>query len=319
MRKKVTIVGAGNVGATTALWLAERDYADIVLIDVVEGLPQGKALDLQQAGPIERFDTKLIGAQEYAPTANSDLVIITSGLARRPGMSRDDLVAQNASIILSVVEQVVRYSPESILLLVSNPLDAMVHLAYRVSAFPKNRVLGQAGVLDTARFRTFIARELDVSVEDVQGFVLGGHGDSMVPLPRFTTVAGIPITELLPADRIEAICTRTAQGGGEIVGLLKTSAFYAPGAATAEMADAILLDKKRVLPATVYLQGEYGIDDLFIGVPVKLGAGGVEQIIEIKLTAEEDRALKRSAAAVREIVDGMFARLNLDDRRGTVR
>ena len=319
MRKKVTIVGAGNVGATTALWLAERDYADIVLIDVVEGLPQGKALDLQQAGPIERFDTKLIGAQEYAPTANSDLVIITSGLARRPGMSRDDLVAQNASIILSVVEQVVRYSPQCALLLVSNPLDAMVHLAYRVSAFPKNRVLGQAGVLDTARFRTFIARELDVSVEDVQGFVLGGHGDSMVPLPRFTTVAGIPITELLPADRIEAICTRTAQGGGEIVGLLKTSAFYAPGAATAEMADAILLDKKRVLPATVYLQGEYGIDDLFIGVPVKLGAGGVEQIIEIKLTAEEDRALKRSAAAVREVVDSMFARLDLDGRRSTIR
>ena len=319
MRKKVTIVGAGNVGATTALWLAERDYADIVLIDVVEGLPQGKALDLQQAGPIERFDTKLIGAQEYAPTANSDLVIITSGLARRPGMSRDDLVAQNANIILSVVEQVVRYSPESILLLVSNPLDAMVHLAYRVSAFPKNRVLGQAGVLDTARFRTFIARELDVSVEDVQGFVLGGHGDSMVPLPRFTTVAGIPITELLPAERIEAICQRTAQGGGEIVGLLKTSAFYAPGAAVAEMADAILLDKKRVLPATVYLQGEYGIDDLFIGVPVKLGAGGVEQIIEIKLSAEEDRALKRSAAAVRELVDAMFARLNLDGRRSTMR
>jgi malate dehydrogenase len=290
-----------------------------VLIDVVEGLPQGKALDLQQAGPIERFDTKLIGAQEYAPTANSDLVIITSGLARRPGMSRDDLVAQNASIILSVVEQVVRYSPQCILLLVSNPLDAMVHLAYRVSAFPKNRVLGQAGVLDTARFRTFIARELDVSVEDVQGFVLGGHGDSMVPLPRFTTVAGIPITELLPADRIEAICARTAQGGGEIVGLLKTSAFYAPGAATAEMADAILLDKKRVLPATVYLQGEYGIDDLFIGVPVKLGAGGVEQVIEIKLSAEEDRALKRSAAAVRELVDAMFARLNLDGRRSTMR
>jgi malate dehydrogenase len=319
MRKKVTIVGAGNVGATTAVWLAERDYADIVLVDVVEGLPQGKALDLMQAGPIERFDTKLIGAQEYEPTANSDLVIITSGLARRPGMSRDDLVDQNARIILSVVEQVVRYSPQCILLLVSNPLDAMTHLAYRVSEFPKNRVLGQAGVLDTARFRTFVARELDVSVEDVQGVVLGGHGDTMVPLPRFTTVAGIPITELLPVDRIEALCQRTAQGGGEIVGLLKTSAFYAPGAAVAEMADAILLDKKRVLPSTVYLQGEYGIDDLFIGVPVKLGAGGVEQIIELKLSAEEDRALKRSAAAVRELVDAMFARLNLEGRRSTVR
>jgi malate dehydrogenase len=307
------------VGATTALRLADRDYADIVLVDVVQGLPQGKALDLLEAGPIERYDTHLIGVEAYEPTANSDLVIITSGMPRRPGMSRDDLVDQNAQIILSVVEQVVRYSPESILLLVSNPLDAMVHLAYRVSAFPKNRVLGQAGVLDTARFRTFIALELGVSVEDVQGVVLGGHGDSMVPLPRFTTVAGIPITELLPAHRIEALCQRTAQGGGEIVNLLKTSAFYAPGSAVAEMADAILLDKKRVLPATVYLQGEYGIDDLFIGVPVKLGAGGVEQIIELKLTAEEDRALKRSAAAVREVVDAMFARLDLDGRRSTRR
>jgi malate dehydrogenase len=319
MRKKVTIVGAGNVGATTALRLADRNYADIVLVDVVQGLPQGKALDLLEAGPIERYDTHLIGVEEYGPTANSDLVIITSGMSRRPGMSRDDLVDQNAKIMLSVVEQVVRYSPQCILLLVSNPLDAMVHLAYRVSAFPKNRVLGQAGVLDTARFRTFIARELDVSVEDVQGVVLGGHGDSMVPLPRFTTVAGIPITELLPAHRIEALCQRTAQGGGEIVNLLKTSAFYAPGSAAAEMADAILLDKKRVLPATVYLQGEYGIDDLFIGVPVKLGAGGVEQIIELKLTAEEDRALKRSAAAVREVVDAMFARLDLGGRRSTMR
>ena len=316
-RKKVTIVGAGNVGSTTALRIADRDYADITLLDVVEGLPQGKALDMLESGPIERFDTHLIGTEDYADTAGSDLVIITSGMARRPGMTRDDLVAQNAGIILSVVDQIVRYSPDCTLLVVSNPLDAMVHLAYRVSEFPKNRVLGMAGVLDTARFRTFIALELDVSVEDVQGFVLGGHADTMVPLPRYTTVAGIPITELLPAHRIEAICKRTAAGGTEIVDLLKTgSAFYAPGSAVAEMADAILLDKKRILPATVYLQGEYGIDDLFIGVPVKLGADGVEQIIEIKLTAEEDRAIKRSASSVRELVDTMFSRINLDGRRG---
>ena len=315
-RRKVTIVGAGNVGSTTALRLADRDYADIVMVDVVEGLPQGKSLDLLESGPVQGFDSLLTGVESYEATAGSDLVIVTSGMARRPGMSRDDLVAQNAGIILTVIDQVVRYSPNCTILMVSNPLDAMVHLAYRVSEFPKNRVLGMAGVLDTARFRTFIAQELDVSVEDVQGFVLGGHGDEMVPLPRYTTVAGIPITELLPAHRIEALCKRTASGGGEIVDLLKTgSAFYAPGAAIAQMADAILLDKKRILPATVYLQGEYGIDDLFIGVPVKLGAGGVEKIIEIKLTAEEDRALKRSASAVRELVDVMFSRVNVEGRR----
>ncbi|MDQ2829380.1 MAG: malate dehydrogenase [Chloroflexota bacterium] len=316
-RKKVTIVGAGNVGSTTALRLADRDYADIVLVDVVEGLPQGKALDLLEAGPIRGVDTRLIGVEDYEATAGSDLVIVTSGMARRPGMSRDDLVAQNAGIILTVVEQVARYSPDTILLMVSNPLDAMVHLAYRASGFPKNRVLGMAGVLDAARFRTFIALELNVSVEDVQGFVLGGHADSMVPLARYTTVAGIPITELLSAHRIEALCKRTAAGGTEIVDLLKTgSAFYAPGTAVAEMADAILLDKKRIVPATVYLQGEYGIDDLFIGVPVKLGAMGVEQIIEIKLTSDEDRALKRSAGMVRELVDTMFSRVNVDGKRG---
>jgi len=316
-RKKVTIVGAGNVGSTTALRLADRDYADIVLVDVVEGLPQGKALDLLEAGPIRGVDTRLIGVEDYEATAGSDLVIVTSGMARRPGMSRDDLVAQNAGIILTVVEQVARYSPDTILLMVSNPLDAMVHLAYRASGFPKNRVLGMAGVLDAARFRTFIALELNVSVEEVQGFVLGGHADSMVPLARYTTVAGIPITELLPAHRIEALCKRTAAGGTEIVDLLKTgSAFYAPGTAVAEMADAILLDKKRIVPATVYLQGEYGIDDLFIGVPVKLGAMGVEQIIEIKLTSDEDRALKRSAGMVRELVDTMFSRVNVDGKRG---
>jgi malate dehydrogenase len=315
-RKKVTIVGAGNVGSTTALRLADRDYADIVLVDVVEGLPQGKALDLLEAGPIRGVDTHLIGVEDYEATAGSDLVIVTSGMARRPGMSRDDLVAQNAGIILTVVEQVARYSPDTILLMVSNPLDAMVHLAYRASGFPKNRVLGMAGVLDAARFRTFIALELNVSVEDVQGFVLGGHADSMVPLARYTTVAGIPITELLPPHRIEALCKRTAAGGTEIVDLLKTgSAFYAPGTAVAEMADAILLDKKRIVPATVYLQGEYGIDDLFIGVPVKLGATGVEQIIEIKLTSDEDRALKRSAGMVRELVDMMFSRVNVDGKR----
>ncbi|HZS91484.1 MAG TPA: malate dehydrogenase [Chloroflexota bacterium] len=310
-RKKITVVGAGNVGATTALRLADSDYADIVLVDIVEGLPQGKALDLMESGPVIGFDTHLTGAQTYEETADSDLVIITSGLARRPGMSRDDLVDKNAEIVGSVVREVVKHSPNTTLLVVSNPLDAMTHLAYKISGFPKNRVLGMAGVLDTARFRTFIAMELDVSVEDVQGFVLGGHGDTMVPLPRFTTVAGIPITELLPKERIDAICQRTANGGAEIVNLLKTgSAFYAPGAAVAQMADSLLLDKKRVLPATVYLQGEYGINDLFIGVPVKLGAGGVEQIIQIKLSDEEQAALNRSGSAVRELVDGMFSRLN---------
>ncbi len=310
-RKKITVVGAGNVGATTALRLADSDYADIVLVDIVEGLPQGKALDLMESGPVIGFDTHLTGAQTYEETADSDLVIITSGLARRPGMSRDDLVDNNAEIVGSVVREVVKHSPNTTLLVVSNPLDAMTHLAYKISGFPKNRVLGMAGVLDTARFRTFIAMELDVSVEDVQGFVLGGHGDTMVPLPRFTTVAGIPITELLPKERIDAICQRTANGGAEIVNLLKTgSAFYAPGAAVAQMADSLLLDKKRVLPATVYLQGEYGINDLFIGVPVKLGAGGVEQIIQIKLSDAEQAALHRSGSAVRELVDGMFSRLN---------
>jgi malate dehydrogenase len=310
-RKKITVVGAGNVGATTALRLADSDYADIVLVDIVEGLPQGKALDLMESGPVIGFDTHLTGAQTYHETADSDLVIITSGLARRPGMSRDDLVDKNAEIVGGVVREVVKHSPNTTLLVVSNPLDAMTHLAYRVSGFPKNRVLGMAGVLDTARFRTFIAMELDVSVEDVQGFVLGGHGDTMVPLPRFTTVAGIPITELLPKERIDAICQRTANGGAEIVNYLKTgSAYYAPGAAVAQMADSLLLDKKRILPATVYLQGEYGINDLFIGVPVKLGAGGVEQIIEIKLSNEEQASLHRSGSAVRELVDGMFSRLN---------
>jgi malate dehydrogenase len=310
-RKKITVVGAGNVGATTALRLADSDYADIVLVDIVEGLPQGKALDLMESGPVIGFDTHLTGTQTYEETADSDLVIITSGLARRPGMSRDDLVDKNAEIVGSVVREVVKYSPNTTLLVVSNPLDAMTHLAYKISGFPRNRVLGMAGVLDTARFRTFIAMELDVSVEDVQGFVLGGHGDTMVPLPRFTTVAGIPITELLPKERIDAICQRTANGGIEIVNFLKTgSAFYAPGAAVAQMADSLLLDKKRILPATVYLQGEYGINELFIGVPVKLGAGGVEQIIEIKLSVEEQAALNRSGSAVRELVDGMFSRLN---------
>ncbi len=310
-RKKITVVGAGNVGSTTALRLADSDYADIVLVDVVEGLPQGKALDLMESGPVVGFDTHLSGANGYEETADSDLVVITSGLARKPGMSRDDLVSKNAEIITSVVEQVVRYSPNTTLLMVSNPLDAMTHLAYKVSGFPKNRVLGMAGVLDTARFRTFIAMELDVSVEDVQGFVLGGHGDTMVPLPRYTTVAGIPITELLPKERIDAICQRTANGGIEIVNFLKTgSAFYAPGAAVAQMADSLLLDKKRILPATVYLEGEYGISDLFIGVPVKLGAGGVEQIVQITLSEDEQAAINKSASAVRELVDGMFARLN---------
>lgn len=303
MRRKVTIIGAGNVGGTTAQRIAERDYADVVLVDIVEGLPQGKALDMLEAGPVEGYDSLIVGTNGYQETANSDLVVITSGIARKPGMSRDDLLRTNAGIVGGVTEQVVRHSPNCIILCVSNPLDAMTQLAYVKSGFPRERVFGMAGVLDTARYRTFLAQELDVSVEDVQAYVLGGHGDTMVPLPRYTTVGGIPITELLPPDRIEAIVQRTRDGGAEIVGLLKTgSAYYAPSAAIAQMVDAVLLDKKRILPATAYLQGEYGINGLYVGVPVKLGAGGVEQILEIKLTANEQAQLRRSADAVKELV-----------------
>ena len=304
MRKKVTIVGAGNVGATAAHWIVAKELADVVLIDVVEGVPQGKALDLQQALPIERSDVHVTGTNDYADTANSDIVIITAGLPRKPGMSRDDLLHTNFKIMSDVVSKVVPYSPESILIVVSNPLDAMVQTAYRQSGFNRERVLGMAGILDSGRMKTFIAAELNVSAHNMSCLVLGGHGDTMVPLVNHTTVAGIPITELLSKERIDAIVQRTRDGGAEIVKHLKTgSAFYAPSAAAVEMAEAILKDKKKVLPCAAYLQGEYGINGYYVGVPCKLGAAGLEQIIEIKLSADEDAALKRSAAAVKELCD----------------
>jgi malate dehydrogenase len=294
------------VGGTVAQLLSQRDYADLVLVDIVEGLPQGKALDLLEAGPVLGYDTLLTGTNTYEETTGSDLVVITSGIARKPGMSRDDLLKTNMNIVRSVTEQVAAFSPDAFVLVVSNPLDAMCHVAHRASGFPRERVVGQAGVLDSARFRTFIAQELGVSVRDVSAFVLGGHGDTMVPLSRYSTVSGIPITELLPADRVKALEERTANGGAEIVNLLKTgSAYYAPGASVAEMVDAILLDQKRILPSSVLLKGEYGIDGLFVGVPVKLGAGGVEQVIEITLTNDEHAALQKSAGAVRELVEAM--------------
>jgi malate dehydrogenase len=304
MKRKVTVVGAGNVGATTAQRLAEKELCDVVLIDIVEGVPQGKALDLTEAAPIEKHDAKITGTNGYEESAGSDICIITAGIPRKPGMSRDDLIATNAKIVGEVVKQIAARSPEAILIIVSNPLDAMCHVALKASGFPRERVLGMAGVLDSARFRAFISMELGVSVENTHAFVLGGHGDTMVPLPRYSTVAGIPITELMAKERIDALVERTANGGAEIVGLLKTgSAFYAPASAAAEMAEAILKDKKKILPCAAYLQGEYGIQDLFIGVPVKLGATGMEQVIEIKLTEPEDAALKKSAAAVQDLVE----------------
>jgi malate dehydrogenase len=302
MDKKVTVIGAGNVGATAAQRLAEKELCDVVLVDIIEGVPQGKALDLAQAAPIEKHDAHLTGANAYDATAGSDIVIITAGIPRKPGMSRDDLLATNAGIVKKVTQEVAARSPEGILIIVSNPLDAMCHVALDASRFPKQRVIGMAGVLDSARFRAFIAMELKVSVENTHAFVLGGHGDTMVPLPRYSSVAGIPITELMSKERIEALVQRTRNGGAEIVGLLKTgSAFYAPASAAVEMAESILKDKKKVLPCAVLLQGEYGIKDLFIGVPVKLGAKGVEQVIEITLSAEENAALQKSAAAVQEL------------------
>ena len=302
MRKKVSIVGAGNVGATAAHWIAAKELADVVLIDVVEGVPQGKALDLLEAMPIEKRDVHVTGSNDYAATANSDIVVITAGIPRKPGMSRDDLLHTNFKIMSDVVSKVVAQSPESILIIVSNPLDAMAQAAFRQAGFNRERVIGMAGVLDSARFRTFIAEELNVSVENVTAFVLGGHGDTMVPLARYSTVAGIPITELIGADRLEQLVQRTRDGGAEIVKHLKTgSAYYAPSAAAVEMAEAILKDKKKILPCAAYLQGEYGIEGYYIGVPCKLGAGGLEKIVEIKLTAEEEAALKKSAAAVKEL------------------
>ncbi|MGD2187602.1 MAG: malate dehydrogenase [Desulfobacterales bacterium] len=302
MDKKVTVIGAGHVGATVAQRLAEKELCDVVLIDIIEGVPQGKALDLAEAAPIEKHDALLTGANTYDDSVNSDIVIITAGIPRKPGMSRDDLISTNAGIVKGVTQQIAALSPDSILIIVSNPLDAMCHVAFESSGFPKNRVVGMAGVLDSARLRAFISMELDVSVENTHAFVLGGHGDTMVPLPRYSTVAGIPITELMSEDRIEALVDRTRNGGAEIVGLLKTgSAYYAPASAAVEMAESILKDKKKILPCAVYLQGEYGIRDLFIGVPVKLGVGGAEEVIEITLTEEENAALQKSAAAVQEL------------------
>ncbi|GAB4243695.1 MAG: malate dehydrogenase [Acidobacteriota bacterium] len=304
MRKKVTVVGAGHVGEVTAQRIAEKELADVVLVDIVEGMPQGKALDLLEAGPIEKYDSSIVGTNDYGATADSDIVVITAGLPRKPGMSRDDLLLSNARIVRDVTEQVARYSPNAILIVVSNPLDAMCHVAKGVSGFPRERVMGMAGVLDSARFRTFIAMELDVSVESTHAFVLGGHGDTMVPLARYSTVAGIPITELLPQERLEAIIQRTRDGGAEIVKLLKTgSAYYAPSAAVVEMVESILKDKKKILPCAAYLDGEYGFKDLFLGVPVKLGAKGMQQVIEISLTADEKAALANSAKAVQDLVE----------------
>jgi malate dehydrogenase len=303
-RPKITVVGAGNVGATAAQYIVEKELGDVVLVDVIEGIPQGKALDLAQAGPVHGYDSLLTGANGYDDTTDSDIVVITAGMARKPGMTRDDLLFKNAEIVGSVVEQVARRSPNSILILVTNPLDAMVQLAWKKSGFPPQRVIGMAGVLDSSRFRTFIARELNVSVENVTAFVLGGHGDTMVPLPRYSTVAGIPITDLLPKATIDALVTRTANGGAEIVNYLKSgSAYYAPGASAVEMVEAILKDKKKILPCAAYLNGQYGVQGLYVGVPVKLGRAGVEQIIEITLTADEQAAFDKSAAAVRELVD----------------
>ncbi len=306
MRQKVTVVGAGNVGATMAQRLAEKELADVVLIDIIEGVPQGKSLDLAEAAPIEKHDAHITGANAYEASAHSDIVMITAGIPRKPGMSRDDLLATNRGIMKNVAGQVAQYSPNAILIIVSNPLDAMCHVAMEESGFPKERVIGMAGVLDSARFRAFIAMELNVSVENIHALVLGGHGDTMVPLPRFSTVAGIPITELMTAERIENLALRTRNGGAEIVGLLKTgSAYYAPASAAVEMAESILKDKKKILPCAAYLEGEYGISGLFVGVPVKLGKNGVEQIISLDLTAEEKKALHQSAAAVQELVDAM--------------
>jgi malate dehydrogenase len=304
LRKKVTVVGAGNVGANCALRIADKELADVVLVDVVEGVPQGKALDILQSGPVQGYDVSITGANDYAPTANSDIAIITAGLARKPGMSRDDLLFANNDVVQGATEQLVRYSPHCIIIVVTNPLDVMTQVAFWASKFPKNRVVGMAGVLDSARFRTFIAEELKVAVENVTGVVMGGHGDTMVPVVRLTSVSGIPLTELMDSATIDRIVDRTRNGGAEIVKYLKTgSAYYAPSASAVEMAESILKDKKKVLPCSTYLEGEYGIDGLFVGVPVKLGAGGVEKVYEVKLTDDERAMLKKSADSVQEMVD----------------
>jgi len=303
MRKKITVVGAGNVGATCAHRLADKQLGDVVLIDILEGVPQGKALDLLEAGPIEGYDVRVKGTNDFADTANSDVVVMTAGFPRKPGMSRDDLLKANYDVVKGTIEKIATTSPEAFLIIVTNPLDAMAQTALKVSGFSKNRVIGMAGVLDTARYRTFIAEALNVSVQNVQGFVLGGHGDTMVPVPRYTTVAGIPVGELMTKAKLDAIIDRTRKGGAEIVNYLKTgSAFYAPSAAAVEMVEAIFYDRKKILPCAAYLEGEYGINGLFVGVPVKLGTKGIEEIIQIKLTAEEQAALEKSADAVKELV-----------------
>jgi len=302
-RNKITVVGGGFVGATSAHWIAAKELADVVLIDIIEGMPQGKSLDLQQAGPVEGFDVNIMGTNDYADTAGSDIVIITAGLARKPGMSRDDLLNINTGIVKQVTENIVKYSPNAYLIVVSNPLDAMVYVVHKVSGFPANRVMGMAGVLDSARFRTFIAMELGVSVKDIQAFVLGGHGDSMVPLPRYTTVSGIPIPDLMSSERIEALVDRTRKGGGEIVGLLKTgSAFFAPSASAVQMAEAILKDQKRILPCAAYCDKEYGVGGYFVGVPILLGAGGVEKVVEVQMTPDEKARFDKSVEAVKVLV-----------------
>ena len=306
MRSKISVVGAGFVGSTLVQRLVERDYADVVMYDIIPNMPQGKALDILEAGPVLGYDSLVTGTNDYADTAHSDIVVVTSGFPRKPGMTRDDLVKKNQEIVAHVTEQVVDHSPNCILIMVTNPLDAMAQLAYQISGFPRNRVVGMAGVLDTARFRTFIAQELNVSVRDVQAYVLGGHGDTMVPLARMCTVAGVPISQLLSPERIEAIVQRTRDGGAEIVKLLGTgSAYFAPSASILQMVDSIVLDKKMIMPCTVYLQGEYGIDNLFVGVPVKLGVQGVEQIVEIELDQNELALLQKSAHAVKELIDVM--------------
>ena len=299
-RKKISVIGAGNVGATAAFLIAQKQLGDVVMVDIVDGVPQGKALDMAQAGPVEMFDAKLTGSIGYEETADSDVVIITSGSPRKPGMTREDLLNTNAQIVASVAENVVKHSPNTVIVMLTNPLDIMTYHAWKVSGFPAERVVGQAGILDSARFRTFISMELDVSVEDITAMVMGGHGDTMVPLPRYTTVGGIPITQLISPQRIDEISDRTRNGGGEIVELLKVSGYYAAGASLAQMAEAIVLDKKRLIPCSAHLTGQYGIDNLYIGVPIILGADGIEKIVEIDLSSEELDSLHRSAATYRE-------------------